>query len=135
MKRPECLYPTLINGRIDGPIRCQSIDGSEMWLPAQSGKITMPPFEHGGKMWCVSHLQKKAKFFSLLYDPFIYHFGSFWKLQEYSENPDGGSSWKPGTEQGIYWRTWGWRWQLPDEKSGGTPWIFSWGRMIGMHLD
>lgn len=131
MKRPTVQYPTLTTGYIDGPIRCETVDGGELWLPSQSGKLVIKPFEQDGKTWFVSHLQKKAKFFTLLYDPFIYHFGTFWKLQQ----QDAEGTWKPGTEQGIYWRTPGWRWQRPDAVSEMTPWVFSWGRFIGTHLD
>lgn len=130
-KRPEVLYPTLIRGIIDGPIRCESLDGSELWLPPRDGKLHMPPFEHEGKTYCVSHLQKKAKYFSLLYSPFIFHYGKFWHLQEQDDQ----GNWKPGTEEGIYFRSPGWRWQRPDQKSEGTPWIFSGGRVPGTHLD
>lgn len=125
------MYPTLVRGVIKGPIRCETFEGPEIWLPNQDGIIRMEPFEANGLMYCVSHLQKKATYFSLLYDPFIYHYGLFWKLQE--QDDKGG--WKPGTEQGVYWRTPGWRWQKPDAKSDWTPWIWSWGRFIGTHLD
>lgn len=131
MKRPTVLYPTLVCGYINGPIRCQSIDGSELWLPPATGRLAIAPFDRDGKTWCVSHLQKRATFFSLKYDPFIFHWGRFWHLQE----QDAEGLWKPGTEQGIYWRTPGWRWQKPDALSEGTPWIFSWGRVPGTHLD
>lgn len=135
LKRPTVLYPTLRSGYIDGPIRCQSLDGSELWLPERTGKLCIEPFEKDGKTWCVSHLQKKAKSFSLLYDPFIYHWGKFWHLQETYVDASGATIWKPGTERGIYWRTPGWRWQMPDAVSEGTPWIFSGGRIPGGHLD
>jgi len=129
--RPKILYPTLIKGIISGPIRCESIDGTELWLPRRNGILRMEPFTADGKMFCVSHIQKKSKFFQLLYDPFIFHSGAFWHLQE--QDPDG--SWKAGTERGIYWRTPGWRWQIPDAVSDWTPWIFSGGRFFGGHLD
>jgi hypothetical protein len=131
MKRPSVKYPTLLKGRINGPIRCESLDGSELWLPKQDGNLSIPPFERDGKTWCVSHIQKRATFFSLLYDPFIFHFGKYWHLQE--QDAQGNS--KPGTERGIYWRTPGWRWQIPDAHSEFTPWIWSWGRAPGGHLD
>lgn len=133
--RPKILYPTLVRGYIDGPIRCESIDGSELWLPPATGRLRIEPFLKDGKVWCVTHIQLKAKYFSLLYDPFIYHQGYRIKAQEFSQNPDGGWSTKAGTEIFPYWRTCGWRWQKPDEKSKGTPWIWSWGRGPGLHLD
>lgn len=157
MKHPSVIYPTLIRGYIKGPIRCESIDGSELWLPSTSGRLKIKPFVNDesfqstkpqrfyaniftpasvdNKTYFVTHLQKKATFFSLLYDPFIYHFGTFWKTQEYLQNPDGGWGWKSNSERGIYWRTPGWRWQVPDEKSNGTTWIWSGGRVPGAHLD
>lgn len=129
--KPTVQYPALVRGYIDGPIRCESLDGSELWLPPREGMLYINPFDADGKRWCVSHLQKKAKYFSLQYDPFIYHWGKFWKLQE----QDDYGMWRPGTERGIYFRTMGWRWQIPDSVSHGTPWVWSWGRGPGMHLD
>lgn len=130
--RPSVLYPTLIKGYIDGPILCKSLDDSELWLLPKSGKLYIPPFEQDGKTWFVSHIQRRAKSFSLLYDPFIFHrnFKTF-KLQKEDENGKGIG----GTEIVSYFRSPGWRWQFPDEKSQGTPWIWSWGRVLGSHLD
>ena len=135
MKRPSVLYPTLVKGIIRGPIRYESLDGSQMYGPEREGNLRIPPFEMDGKMWCVSHIQKKAKYFSLTFDPFIYHFGKFWHLQETFIDGNGVEIYKPGTEQGIYFRTPGWRWQRPDQRSNWTPWIWSWGRVPGTHLD
>jgi hypothetical protein len=134
-KRPTVLYPTLVNGIIDGPIRCISLDGSELWLTPQPGNFAMQPFEHQGKTYAISHIQKKAKFFSLRFEPYSYHYGRFWHLQETYVDMNGVTIFKPGTEKGIYWRTPGFRWQQPDKKSNGTPWIWSWGRFVGTHLD
>lgn len=131
MNKPTVLYPTLIRGIIKGPIRCESIDGTVIWLTERPGILRIEPFELYGKMFCVSHLQKKATYFSLLYSPFIFHWGKFWKLQD--KDQDGNDI--PGSEQGIYWRTPGWRWQVPDLVSMGTPWILSGGRVPGTHLD
>ena len=148
-KRPEFLYPTVVKGKIVGPIRCESIDGSIIWLPAGTHHIMstgeylvskdgiarledFKTFVHeDGKTYFITHLQKKASYFSLLYSPFIYHYGWFWRLPK--ENAYGG--FVPNSEQGIYWRTCGWRWQLPDARSEGTTWIWSGGRIIGSHQD
>jgi hypothetical protein len=135
MKKPTVEYATLINSEISGPIRCESLDGTEIWLPPQSGKITILPFQQNGKWFGVSHIQKKSKHFRLNFHPFSYHFGEFWKLQEYETLSDGSTYWKPGTEKGIYFRLPGWRWQLPDAVSDWTPWVWTWGRAPGMHLD
>lgn len=147
-KRPTVLYPTVILGVIEGPIRLESIDGTELFLPPGtdvnggflSGRVFPDKLSHirnGGplkindKMYGVSHIQRRSPYFSLVYDPFIYHFGKFFVTQKEDENGKG----IPGTEKGIYFRTPGWRWQVPDEKSNGTPWIFSGGRIPGSHLD
>ena len=122
------LYPTLIRGIIDGPIRCESLDGSELWLPPKEGILKIPPFSQNGKTWSVTHLQKKASYFSLLFSPFIYHWGRFWHLQE----QDAQGNWFPGTERGLYWRTPGWRWD--SDPNLGSPWVFSKG-YVGGHLD
>lgn len=134
-KKPTVQYATLVRGYIDGPIRCESIDGTELWLPPMSGKLRIIPFLDHGIKFGVSHLQKRATYFSLLFDPFIYH---HWVGKPQKQAPDG--TWIPGSERGNlllggYWRTPGWRWQIPDANSNGTPWILSGGRIFGTHFD
>jgi len=132
LKTPSVQYPTLVRGFIHGPIRCESLDGSELWLPPREGKITMEPFKADGKTFCVSHLQKRATFFSLLFKPFIYH---QW-IGKPQEQVAG--LWIPGSEKGNlllggYWRTPGWRWD--SDPNLPSPWVWSWGRAPGTHLD
>ncbi len=137
MKRPTVLYPTIVKGVIHAKeIRCESIDGSELWIPgAPDGVLhlqNVKPFVHtDGKTYFITHLQKRAKYFYLRYDPFIIHQGYCIKPQKLDANGQP----IPGTEIFPYWRSPGWRWQRPDEKSEGTPWIFSGGRILGLHLD
>lgn len=141
MKKPTVLYPTVVKGIIHAKeMRCESIDGSEIWIKApESGVITLrnfKPFVHtDGKTYFITHLQKKATYFSLLYKPFIFH---HWVGQPPKQDANG--NWIPGSEKGNlllggYWRTCGWRWQRPDARSNWTPWIWSWGRGPGGHLD
>ena len=132
LQTPKVLYPTVVNGFIDGPILCKSLDDTELWLPPKKGNFKLPPFEFEGKIYCVSHIQRRAKSFALLYNPFIFHQNiKTIKFQQEDENGKGIG----GTEKVLYWRTPGWRWQLPDAKSNWTPWIWSFGRVIGTHLD
>lgn len=56
--------------------------------------------------------------------PFCVHVWFFWKKQEQDEQ----GNWKPGTEQGIYARTPGWRWDI----DLGMKW--TWG-YLGGHWD
>jgi hypothetical protein len=133
MNRPTVDYPTLVNGRISGPIRCESLDGTELWLPPQEGKLAIVPFQKDGKWFGISHIQKKSNSFSLYFSPFSYHFGEFWHLQEQDEK----GNWKPGTEKGIYIRCpFSWRWDVPGTVLDGKleHWIFSKG-YAGGHLD
>lgn len=51
-----------------------------------------------------THLQKKSRCGFLLTWPFCFHVWFFWRKQK--QNKKG---WRPGTEQGIYGRTPGWR--------------------------
>jgi len=138
-KRPTVLYPTIVQGTIRGPfIRCESLTGPELLLPRADFPNefrNFGPFQKGEHTYFVCHLQKAAYAFSLRYNPFIYHWCHGWKPQEFTRNPDGTITWKPGTEKLLYWRTPGWRWQMPDAVSDWTPWIFSGGRIIGTHLD
>ena len=124
--------PTLEWGIIRGPIRMEALDGSEFYLPEEEGPLYIPPVERGGKMFCVTHLQKKATYFSLRFSPFIYHWGNFWKLQEQNEQ----GQWVGGTEKGIYIRSPGWRFDFPGTVINGVRehWIFSKG-FFGSHLD
>lgn len=141
MKMPDFLYPTVVKGIIHATeMRCESIDGSEIWIKAPPGGIftlkNFKPFVHtDGKTYFPSHLQKRATYFSLLYSPFIFHWGRFWHLQETHTDGAGLTTWLPGTERGIYWRTPGIRWQVPDARSNLKPWIWSNGRFLGGHLD
>ena len=128
MKTPDVLYPTLVRGIIRGPIRCESLDGSEIFLPEREGILRIEPFKMDGKVFAVCHQQKKATYFSLLYEPFIYHWGKFWHLQEKNSN----GQWIAGSEKGLYIRTPGWRWDIDPHLE--KPWVFSKG-FVGGHLD
>ena len=62
MKIPDVLYPTVVEARISGPIRCESLDGKELYLPPQEGIIRdLKPFVQDGVTYAVTHLQKKSK--------------------------------------------------------------------------
>jgi hypothetical protein len=128
MKRPTCLYPTLARGIISGPIRCESLDGSEIWLPPANGILRIEPFNKDGKTYAVSHMQKASSSGYLLMSPFIFHAWHFWKHQA----KDSAGGWLPGTEQGIYTRSPGWRWDVAG--TNGEHWIFSKG-FLGGHWD
>lgn len=139
MNRPTALYPTLVRGEIFSPlIRCESLTGPELLLPRSEFPdkfVNFKPFQRNGHMYFICHLQKTATYFSLLYAPFIYH---HWI--GHPQKQDAKGDWIPGSEKGDllcggYWRTPGWRWQMPDKNSEGTPWIFSGGRIPGTHLD
>lgn len=133
MKFPETDYPTLVEGRIEGQIRCEALDGSDLYLPEQTGIIRdLKPFEKDGKTYAITHLQKKSKKGFLIMEPFIIHTYYWWHLQEFTQNPDGGWSWKPGTERGVYARTPGWRFDT--DKKLVRPWVFSKG-YAGGHWD
>lgn len=82
--------------------------------------VGMPRLDFG----VLTHLQKYSPFGLMLTWPFCFHFWLFWKKQQF----DGGGNWLPGTEQGIYFRTPGWRW---DADLGM---IWTWG-YFGLHWD
>lgn len=75
-------------------------------------------FDSVSRKAVLTHIQKYSWAGFLLTWPFCFHAWLFWKKQEYTENPDLGWSWKPGTERGIYTRTPGWRY---DADLGMTP--------------
>lgn len=101
MRQPK-KYPSIILSFIYGPIR----------------------FEQDSNRSILTHLQKYSHFGFLFTWPFCFHFWVMWKLQE-GNDPH---NWQPGTEQGIYFRTPGYRW---DQDLGM---IFTKG-YFGLHLD
>ncbi len=81
----------------------------------------------------ITHLQKYSHFFVVFHQTgFIptLHVGIMWRLQEENTNPESldPRQWIPGTEQGIYFRTPGLRW----DSELGMKW--TWG-YFGLHLD
>lgn len=122
IKYPEVEYPTIVDGVVYGPVRCESLDGSEMYLETPD-EVTVfknfKPFEMNGKMWGVTHLQKKSPRGWLRTSPDCWHWWRFWKMQK----QDSSGNWIPGTERGIYIRKPGinlfgkqiitsWRWDV-----------------------
>lgn len=95
-------YPSAIFGFISGPIRVEISEGRTI----------------------LTHLQKYSRFGFLLTWPFCFHFWIMWKLQQ-GNDP---ANWQPGTEQGIYFRTPGYRW----DSELGMKW--TWG-YCGLHWD
>lgn len=77
------IYPQAVLSFITGPIRVE-----------KSGDRTI-----------LTHLQKYSHFGFMLTWPFCFHFWLMWRLQKGTEG-----NWEPGTEQGIYFRTPGYRW-------------------------
>lgn len=71
----------------------------------------------------LTHLQKFSYFGIMITWPFCFHFWLFWKKQAMDKN-----GWLPGTEQGIYFRTPGYRW----DADLGMKW--TWG-YVGGHWD
>src|ERR1700693_286808 len=83
------VYPSAVFSFITGPIRIEPRTG---WV------------EDGSKI--LPHLQKYSRFGLMMTWPFCFHFWLFWRLQQGNDI----SGWIPGTEQGIYFRTLGYRW-------------------------
>ena len=94
-------YPKAVLSLIVGPVRTE-----------QSGSQTI-----------LTHLQKYSWGGFMLTWPFCFHVWLFWKRQQVDQ-----TGWYPGTEQGIYARTPGFRW---DTELGM---IFTKG-YIGTHWD
>ena len=99
-------YPKAVLSFITGPIRTDHAN-----------------FDHSGRL-VLTHLQKYSHFGFMLTWPFCLHFWWMWDLQEGSED----EGWKPGTEQGIYFRTPGYRF----DSDLGMKW--TWG-YLGLHWD
>ncbi len=102
------IYPKAVLSLITGPIRTEIADNGQTIL---------------------THLQKYSHFGFMVTWPFCFHFWIMWRLQEYINQLDScGVRWLPGTEQGIYFRTPGFRW----DRDLGMIW--TWG-YFGLHLD
>ncbi len=101
-------YPEAVLSFITGPIRIEK---------------ALEPFGVGFRT-ILTHLQKYSHFGFMVTWPFCFHFWLMWHLQAKDEYGD----WIPGSEQGIYFRTPGWRW----DADLGMKW--TWG-YFGLHLD
>ena len=101
-------YPKAVLSFITGPIRTEMSEGRTI----------------------LTHLQKFSHFGFMLTWPFCFHFWLMWRLQLQDTNPESlnPTGWIPGSEQGIYFRTPGWRF---DYDLGMK---FTWG-FFGTHLD
>jgi len=112
MDYPTADYYTILAGEIWGPVRCESLDGSEMYLPEVSGStrfLNFKPFEQDGKMWGVSNIQKKSKKGWIKTDPDCYHRWYWFRQQKQDDQ----GNWIPGTELGFYFRKpFSWRWDV-----------------------
>lgn len=97
------IYPKAVLSFITGPVRTEIADNGQEIL---------------------THLQKYSHFWIMVTWPFCFHFGLMWKLQEM----DWHNGWVPGSEQGIYFRTPGFRW----DAELGMKWTNGY---FGMHLD
>jgi hypothetical protein len=95
-------YPSVVLSLITGPIRVE-----------KSGERTI-----------LTHLQKYSHYGFMVTWPFCFHFWLFWDLQI----GDDRLGWKPGTEEGFYFRTPGWRW----DADLGMKW--TWG-FFGLNWD
>ena len=94
-------YPSAVFSFITGPVRVEQSNGRTI----------------------LNHQQRYSHFGWMFTWPFCFHFWIFWKLQEGIEG-----NWKPGTEQGIYFRTPGWRWDF----ELGMKWTCGY---FGLHWD
>lgn len=77
-------YPKAVFSLITGPVRV----------------------EKSGDRNILTHLQKYSHFGFMVTWPFCIHFWAMWQLQRGSDE----AGWQPGTEEGIYFRTPGYRW-------------------------
>jgi len=133
---PTVSYPTIIEGVVDGPMRCESLDGSEMYIGGDNEVHVLKnfgPFEKDGKTWAVTHLQKKSKKGWLKTSPDGYHCWNFWQLQKQDNN----GNWISGTERGIYFRKpFSWRWDVAGTFLDGALRHFVWTKgFLGLHWD
>jgi hypothetical protein len=76
-------YPYFILCSVSGPVRVEIDNGHNI----------------------ITHLQKFSRVGFLFHLPFGFHIWVFWRKQQ--QDVSGG--WIPGSEQGIYFRTPGWR--------------------------
>jgi hypothetical protein len=140
---PKALAPTIVRGWVQGKkLRWESLLAQELttgvYDPIPGISIendgfrikNLKPQLEG--MYGLTHIQKYSLKGWLLQDPYCLFYWNFTKLQDFTQNPDGGWSWKPGTEVGWTARTPGWRWDIAG--TNGKHWIWTNGR-VAEHWD
>lgn len=130
---PTAIMPTVISGYVSGQIRCENMDGEEMYLDGGCTLTEWAPFERGGKTWAVSNIQKKSPYGWLKFDPAGYCWWKMLRLQKQDAN----GNWIPGTEFGWYYRKpFQWRWDVPGTMLDGSLRHFVWTKgYAGCHFD
>lgn len=146
---PKANYPTVVSGFINGPIRCESLDLEELYLnpgflfPGLTWKVSgdsfscrlkdFAPFQHEGRLWGVSNIQKKSYLGWINTDPQCFYSWCMPRLQK----RDAKGTWIPGSELGIYIRKpFSWRWDVAGTWENGVfhHWIWTKG-YFGFHYD
>ncbi len=138
---PDVDVPTILSARFyTDKIRYESLGGQEFFKENPSGIVSvhnLKPIEIDGQKWQISTIQKYSKKGWIKTDPDCFYQWWTWKLQEYSQNPDGGKSWKSGTEWGPYFRKPNsWRWDPVGTLRDGQLRHFIWTKgYAGLHYD
>lgn len=108
-------YPIVLFGFLTYPIRFETLGGGDYWFDSGLAAffLFLQPFHStNGKIYQVTHIQKKSRFGFLLYWPLCFHIWFTFKFQEQNEQGD----WLPGTEKVLYWRFGAARWDAGDSK-------------------
>lgn len=107
MDQPEVLYPTCVFGFVQGPVRLESLDGSEAFTDGGFHIIKdHEPKLVEGKVYAIAHQQKLSHIGFLWMKPFCLHWWLFPQLQKKCAH----GGWVPGSEFGKYFRFGKWRW-------------------------
>jgi len=103
--------PIVIFAWQTGEIRWESLKGNNRYSdPSLKPLILREPIYEGGETWLYTHLQKRSRMGIYLSWPICFHFWLMWRKQKTDSN----GNWLPGTEQGIYTRTPGYRWDIEE---------------------
>lgn len=131
MTYPKVDYPTCLFGFMQGPIRVESLDSSEMFVNSKFQVfINQKPINWYGRTYAITHLQKKSHFGFLVMWPFCLHLWFFIQKQKICAH----GGWVPNSEFGKYFRFGRWRWDVAG--TNGKHWI-PWSIYInfGFHWD
>lgn len=116
---PTVTHPTTILGFVYGETRYENLDREESYLQKKFNFILNegPQETIGGKIWALTHQQKRSHFGFLIQKPWCFH---IWLMPQLQKECAHGNL-VPGSEFGKYLRIGIYRWDVAG--TNGRHWI------------